>query len=49
MKQANTDTTYCCKECENKCWRHQDNFEFDPNTNYWFTNECIEGGTENAR
>ena len=40
MKKANTDTTYCVKECKNKCWRHKSNYEFNDNENYCFTNTC---------
>ena len=40
-KQANTDTTYCVnKNCKNKCWRNADNYKFDEDKYYWFTNEC---------
>ena len=41
MKQANTDTTYCTRKCENKCWRHESNYEFKEDSLYCFTNECI--------
>lgn len=41
MQIANTDTTYCVNmECTEKCWRHKDNWHFDPNTNYWFMDKC---------
>lgn len=42
MQHPNTDTTYCIKECKEKCWRHESNFKFNDNKIYWFTNECIE-------
>lgn len=41
MERANFDTTYCTKECEDKCWRHKSNYKFNENGLYWFTNECI--------
>lgn len=41
--KANFDTTYCInKECNNKCIRHQDNYEFDDSKNYWFQEYCLE-------
>lgn len=41
MKEANKDTTYCInKECKNKCWRHEINFKFKENENYWFMERC---------
>lgn len=40
-KIAKTDITYCInKECTNKCWRHEDNFEFDNNKNYSWMEKC---------
>ena len=28
--KAKHDITYCvCKDCKEKCWRHEDNYEFD--------------------
>lgn len=41
MEKANYDTTYCIKECNNKCWRHKSNYIFEEEENYWFTDECI--------
>lgn len=41
MEKANYDTTYCIKECNNKCWRHKSNYIFEEKENYWFTDECI--------
>lgn len=42
-RKAITDITYCtCETCENKCWRHKSNFNFDEECLYWITNECIE-------
>ncbi len=48
----NTDTTYCInRTCEDKCWRHESNYDFNINKLYWFTDACIktfgEGGNEN--
>lgn len=41
-QKANQDTTYCtCKNCDNKCWRHEDNFEFGPGY-YSFMEHCLE-------
>lgn len=41
MKQASTDRTYCTsKLCKEKCWRHESNYEFREDTNYWFMNNC---------
>lgn len=41
MEKANYDTTYCIKECNNKCWRHKSNYIFEEKENYWFTDKCI--------
>ena len=38
MEKANTDTTYCTnKDCKEKCWRYKENWYFDRDTNYWFS------------
>jgi len=42
MEEAKRDRTYCVKECEEKCWRHESNYKFDKNELYSFTNVCIE-------
>ena len=42
MKEANTDITYCVKECNDKCWRHESNYKFKEDRLYSYTNECIE-------
>jgi len=39
--KANTDITYCIKECKDKCWRHADNYNLEENVLYSFTKECI--------
>jgi len=41
LKTANTDITYCIKECKDKCWRHADNYNLEENVLYSFTKECI--------
>ena len=41
LKTANTDITYCIKECTEKCWRHADNYNLEENVLYSFTKECI--------
>lgn len=41
-RKANTDTAYCACKCEEKCWRHEDNYEFEKDTKYWWTFKCIE-------
>ena len=41
LKYANTDITYCIKDCNNKCWRHADNYNLEENVLYCFTEECI--------
>ena len=40
MKEANHDTTYCVRICNSPCWRHESNYKFNKNEDYWFTNEC---------
>lgn len=44
MEEAKTDVTYCTKECEEKCWRHESNYKFRENGLYSFMNGCIEKG-----
>jgi hypothetical protein len=42
MEKANHDTTYCkSKDCNNKCWRHEDNYEFSAGY-YLFIEKCDE-------
>lgn len=41
MKEANRDITYCIKQCRDKCWRHESNYEFREDRLYSFVNECI--------
>lgn len=42
MEEAKKDRTYCVKECEEKCWRHESNYKFNEDELYSFTNTCIE-------
>lgn len=35
------DRTYCTsKECQDKCWRHEDNWEFQKDMRYSFIEKC---------
>lgn len=43
MKYADTDTTYCTnEECKNKCWRHESNYKFKEDENYWYQATCVD-------
>lgn len=43
MEEANTDTTYCLKNCDKECWRKASKYVFK-GERYSFTTECIEEG-----